>query len=120
MMTAAERSEQGIALSPELDQALNHGTSIGGARPKALLADGDKKLIAKFSSSTDVHPAVKVEFLPMRLAARVGLAVAPVRPVPGAGRDVLLIQRFDRVRAGAWGKRGGVVSGPPQPSRAAR
>src|SRR3546814_7594935 len=79
MMTAAERSEQGIALSPELDQALNHGTSIGGARPKALLADGDKKLIAKFSSSTDVHPVVKVEFLAMRLAARVGLDVAPVR-----------------------------------------
>src|SRR3546814_9573781 len=53
MMTAAERIAQGIALSPELAQALNHGTSIGGARPKALLADGDKKLIAKFSSSTD-------------------------------------------------------------------
>src|SRR3546814_16580812 len=46
----------------------------------------------------------------MRLAARVGLDVAPVRLVQVAGRDVLLIERFDRVRSGAGWQRRAVVS----------
>ena len=36
---SAERVEKGLPLSLELDQALFHGSSIGGARPKALLED---------------------------------------------------------------------------------
>lgn len=35
LLLSAERVEQGIPLTPELDQALFHGSSIGGARPKA-------------------------------------------------------------------------------------
>jgi serine/threonine-protein kinase HipA len=31
---SAERVEQGIPLSPALDQALLHGSSVGGARPR--------------------------------------------------------------------------------------
>lgn len=37
LMASAERVEQGVPLSPELDHALYHGSSIGGARPKALI-----------------------------------------------------------------------------------
>jgi len=73
---AAEYIEKGIPLSPELDEALQHGTSIGGARPKAQIDDGDKKYIAKFSSTTDLYSVVKAEFIAMRLAARCGLSVA--------------------------------------------
>lgn len=40
-------------LPPELDQALNYGPSIGGARPKASLTSEGRKDIAKFSGSTD-------------------------------------------------------------------
>jgi serine/threonine-protein kinase HipA len=43
---SAERVEQGVPLSSELDQALLHGSSVGGARPKALLSDGSRRLIA--------------------------------------------------------------------------
>jgi serine/threonine-protein kinase HipA len=32
LLASAERVELGLPLSPELDQALNHGTAIGGAR----------------------------------------------------------------------------------------
>ena len=39
LMASAERVEKGLPLSPELDQALRHGTSIGGARPKAQVQD---------------------------------------------------------------------------------
>lgn len=59
LMESAQRVEKGIPLSPELDQALHHGSSIGGARPKALIEDGAIKHVAKFSSSSDVYSVVK-------------------------------------------------------------
>jgi len=97
---SAERLEQGIPLSPELDQALLHGSSIGGARPKALLSDGARRLIAKFSSTTDTYPIVKGELVAMELARRAGLNVATVALTHALGKDVLLIDRFDRPAAG--------------------
>ena len=103
LMDAAENVENGVPLNPELDQALLHGSSIGGARPKALIVDGEHKYIAKFSSANDLYSVVKAEFCAMRLAAACGLDVAPVRMTHAAGKDVLLIQRFDRTRVpGGW------------------
>ncbi len=67
LMASAERVEKGVPLTPELDQALFHGTSIGGARPKALVQDHGKKYIAKFSSSTDLYNVVKAEYVAMRI-----------------------------------------------------
>lgn len=93
---SAERVERGIPLSPDLDRALLHGSSIGGARPKAPLNDGERELIAKFSSTTDTYPLVKGEFLAMELARRTGLDVAPVTLAEALGRDALLVERFDR------------------------
>lgn len=97
---SAERVEKEIPLSPELDQALLHGSSVGGARPKALLGDGEATLIAKFSSTTDTFPVVKGEFLAMELARRAGVEVAPVRLAKAHGRDALLVERFDRPGGG--------------------
>ncbi len=103
LMESAERVEQGVPLSPELDQALFHGSSIGGARPKALIEQDDTKYIAKFSSSDDLYSVVKAEFIAMRLAALCGLNVAGVSLVKAAGKDILLIERFDRVKdEGGW------------------
>ena len=98
LLSAAEKVEKGEPLMPDLDRALVHGTSLGGARPKAMIQDGDTKLIAKFSSSTDTYNVVKAEYVAMRLAARAGLDVAPVRLAHVAGKDVLLVERFDRAR----------------------
>lgn len=98
LVESAERVEKGIPLTPELDQALFHGSSIGGARPKALIQDQGNKYVAKFSSSTDIYSVVKAEFIAMRLAALAGLDVAPVKLAKAANKDVLLIERFDRVR----------------------
>lgn len=97
LLESAERVEKGVPLTPELDQALFHGSSIGGARPKALLEDQGVKYIAKFSSSSDVYSVVKAEYIAMRLASIAGLDVAPVKLVNAAGKDVLLIERFDRI-----------------------
>jgi len=96
LLESAERVEKGVPLTPELDQALQHGSSIGGARPKALIEDGNTKFIAKFSSSTDLYSVVKTEFIAMRLAELVGLNVAPVSLTQSLNKDVLLIARFDR------------------------
>ncbi|MXY64014.1 MAG: type II toxin-antitoxin system HipA family toxin [Gammaproteobacteria bacterium] len=98
LLSAAEKVDKGMPLTPDLDQALFHGTSLGGARPKAMIQDGDTKMIAKFSSSTDTYNVVKAEYVAMRLAARAGLNVAPVRLKHTAGGDVLLVERFDRVK----------------------
>jgi serine/threonine-protein kinase HipA len=107
---SAEHVEKGLPLSPELDQALQHGTSIGGARPKAQLESGDKKFIAKFSSATDLYSVVKAEFVAMRLAALAGLNVAPVSLTAAMGKDVLLIERFDRVLSDSRWQRKALVS----------
>lgn len=110
LLTAAGKVEKGIPLTPELDQALFHGSSLGGARPKAMIEDGDKKLIAKFSSSSDTYNVVKAEFIAMRLAAKGGLDVAPVRLAHVAGKDVLLVERFDRLRTNEGWQRKAMVS----------
>lgn len=103
LLQAAENVEQGVPLTPELDAALRHGSSIGGARPKAMIEDGDRKFIAKFSASNDLYSVVKAEFIAMRLATECGLTVAPVRLERALNKDVLLIERFDRERtADGW------------------
>jgi serine/threonine-protein kinase HipA len=97
LMEAASRVDEGLPLPPALDLALLHGSSVGGARPKALLKDDGGSRIAKFSSSTDTYSVVKGEFAAMELARRAGLDVADVELVQVMGRDVLLVRRFDRV-----------------------
>ena len=106
LIESAGRVEKGIPLTLELDQALIQGSSIGGARPKALIRDQGKKYVAKFSSSTDLYSVVKAEFIAMRLAALAGLNVAPVKLVKAANKDVLLIERFDRLPKGdSWSRK---------------
>lgn len=104
---SAELVERGLPLPPELDRALLHGSSVGGARPKALLDDGDRRLIAKFSSTTDTFPVVQGEFVAMELARRCGIDAAPVQLATAHGRDALLVERFDRP---GGGKRRAMIS----------
>jgi len=96
LQRASEIVEKGVPLTDALADVLQHGTAIGGARPKALIDDGASKFIAKFSSSNDTYSVVKGEYIAMRLAAMVGLDVAPVKLDQSMGKDVLLIERFDR------------------------
>ena len=110
LQTAAEKVEKGVPLSPELDQALLHGTSLGGARPKVLLDEGKRKYIAKFSANNDLYSVVKAEFIAMRLARKAGLNVASVALRTAMGKDVLVIERFDRVAEGDQWRRRAMVS----------
>ena len=96
LVEAAERVDRGLPLTPALDRALLHGGSVGGARPKALLVDGHRWILAKFSSTTDSYPVVKAEYAAMELARRAGLDTARVELTDAVGKDVLLVDRFDR------------------------
>lgn len=110
LIESAVRVEQGIPLTPELDVALFHGSSIGGARPKALIQDNEKKYVTKFSASSDLYSVVKAEYIAMRLARLAGIDAAPVTLTKAAGKDVLMIERFDRQPSGGEWTRKAVVS----------
>ena len=104
---AADALQSG-ELHAELAQALVDGTAVGGARPKVLIRDQDIEFIAKFSTSIDPFPMVKAEAAGMELARRVGIDAPSSRIVRSLGRDVLLIERFDRP---GIGRRRMMVSG---------
>lgn len=101
LMEVADLVERGEPIPRALLAAARHGTSIGGARPKALVDDGGRHLVAKFSSAADTRPVVKAEAVGMLLAAEVGISVADVEVVHAAGKDVLLVERFDRPADGS-------------------
>jgi serine/threonine-protein kinase HipA len=97
MEAAARGVQEGQPLPPHLLDALLHGTTIGGARPKATLRllDG-RHWIAKFSSTTDQYRVVRWEDATLTLAGAAGISVPPHRIEQVNQRDVLLVERFDR------------------------
>ena len=106
LLHAADLVDRGLPVSPDLAQALQHGTSIGGARPKCLLRSGESPHVAKFASSTDTYNVIKAEFVAMRLAAIAGLDVACVELARSMDKDVLLVGRFDReITEPGWTRR---------------
>jgi len=74
------------------------GSSLGGARPKANLIDGDGSLwIAKFPSADDDYDVAIWEKLAQDLAQRCGITVPPSRLMQiGNGHHTFLVKRFDR------------------------
>ena len=86
------------------------GTSMGGARPKAVVEDDDGLWIAKFNRPDDAWDNARVEHAMLTLARACGLMTAESRVVEVAGRDVLLVKRFDRERTDAGYRRARMVS----------
>jgi serine/threonine-protein kinase HipA len=76
------------------------GTSMGGARPKAVVEDDDGLWVAKFNRPDDRWNNTRVEHAMLELARSCGIRVAASRIETIAGNDVLLVKRFDRQRAG--------------------
>ena len=111
LLAAAEMIELGTKLPPDLEIALRHGTSVGGARPKALICDAQHSYIAKFSTSADHYDIVKAEYVAMQLAKRIGLDVANTQLVSVMGKDVLLVERFDRIHSASGIYRRHLLSG---------
>lgn len=86
----------------QVEELLLIGTSMGGARPKAVVEDSDGLWLAKFNRHDDRWNSARVEHSMLVLARACGLEVAFSKIVQAGGRDVLLVKRFDRdsVKAG--------------------
>lgn len=80
----------------QVEELLLIGTAMGGARPKIVVEDEDALWIAKFNRPDDAWNAARVEHAMLLLARECGLHAATSRVVSVAGRDVLLVKRFDR------------------------
>ena len=85
-----------------LDQLIDPGTSLGGARPKANVVDTDGTLyVAKFPSKNDLENTELIEHFSHQLAASAGIHVAKTRTIRiSKDRDLLLSERFDRTKEG--------------------
>lgn len=92
----ADRFEVTGALADRARELLIAGTSMGGARPKALVEDGEALWIAKFRQRSDRWNLPRVEHGLLRLARRCGLETAGSRVERIGDRDALLVRRFDR------------------------
>lgn len=80
------------------DLLLLGGTAMGGARPKAVVEHDDALWLAKFAQTDDSFNLPRTEHGLLGLAASCGIQVAHSRLTTVAGRDVLLVHRFDRDR----------------------
>ena len=92
----ADRFEVTGAVADRARELLLAGTSMGGARPKALVEDGETLWIAKFRQESDRWNLPRVEHGLLRLARRCGLEAARSRVERIGDRDALLVRRFDR------------------------
>lgn len=86
------------------------GTSMGGARPKAVVEDKEGLWIAKFNRSDDKWNQARVEHAMLVLARHCGLTVADSKIIGIAGFDVLLVKRFDREKTSAGYLRARMIS----------
>jgi serine/threonine-protein kinase HipA len=87
------------------------GTSIGGARPKAVVEHDGALWIAKFNRPDDKWNTARVEHAMLMLARACCINSADSRIVTVGGRDVLLVRRFDREKAQGGYRRARMISG---------
>jgi serine/threonine-protein kinase HipA len=80
--------------------------SLGGARPKAAVLDGDRLLIAKFPHRQDAWDVIAWEWVALCVAEEAGIRAPIRRLVQAEGQNVLLLDRFDRI----GGQRLGYIS----------
>ena len=80
----------------QVDELLLPGTSMGGARPKAVVEHAHDLWLAKFTRQDDRWNHPRVEHGLLKLAQTCTLEVADSKITEVAGRDVLLVRRFDR------------------------
>ncbi|MGB3763898.1 MAG: type II toxin-antitoxin system HipA family toxin [Ornithinimicrobium sp.] len=98
LMRAAESvARDGGADLAAIKELLDAGSgSLGGARPKASVRDGDRLLIAKFSHPGDEWDVMAWERTALDLAKLAGIRTPHTKLLRVDGASVLLLERFDR------------------------
>jgi serine/threonine-protein kinase HipA len=92
----AEEDVPSTSDAVQAETLLLAGTSMGGARPKAVVEDRNSLWIAKFNRSDDRWNNARVEHAMLLLARDCGLHTAESRLERIGDRDALLVKRFDR------------------------
>jgi serine/threonine-protein kinase HipA len=85
----------------QIQDLLLLGTSMGGARPKAVVEDAGHLWLAKFNRDDDPFNHARVEHAMLVLGRECGICTAESRVSRIGGRDVLLVKRFDRLPTGS-------------------
>lgn len=86
------------------------GTSMGGARPKAVVENEDGLWIAKFNRPDDKWNHARVERAMLELGRECGLHTAESRITTIGDRDALLVKRFDREKTDQGYRRARMLS----------
>jgi len=94
----AVEEDDKVELPAQVQELIQPGTSLGGARPKNVVEDDEGLWIAKFPEKNDRWNNARVESAMLNLARECGLRTSDARVVSVAGADVLLVRRFDRVK----------------------
>ena len=97
--------------SPQVQELLQLGTSMGGARPKTVVQDDHGLWMAKFNRPDDRWNYARVEYAMLRLARQCGINVPESRIEAVGGKDVLLVKRFDREKTAEGYTRARMMSG---------
>ena len=82
-------------IPPEAKKAFEYGASMGGARPKTTISDGNNTYLAKFNRSDDLFNHAKVEHATMAMLKKLTTRVATTKVLETDNGDVLLVERFD-------------------------
>ncbi|MEQ9245643.1 MAG: HipA domain-containing protein [Nitratireductor sp.] len=107
-------ADEEVPAGPEADQVedlMLLGTSMGGARPKAVVEDDTGLWIAKFNRPDDKWNQARVEHAMLVLARNCGVVSAESRIISVGNRDVLLVKRFDREKTKSGYLRERMISG---------
>ena len=106
LLAASMRIEAGEPIPARLSGIFDAGSSMGGARPKAVVLHEGSQWLAKFASGSDRFNVPAVERATLELARKAGMRVPRILLVPlSNGGEVMLIERFDRIAlAGGFGR----------------
>ena len=81
---------------PSLQDLQQAQTGLGGARPKVTVEETGHLWVAKLPQADDRWSNPRVEHATMQLARDCGISTAETKIATVAGRDVILVRRFDR------------------------
>lgn len=100
LLEAARCMEANLPLEERFKRLLRQGTSLGGMRPKTTLEDDGKAWIAKFPSIMDTFEVCAMECASLSLAGKCGISTPVARLISVGKRQVMLVERFDRLPGG--------------------
>jgi len=106
-------ADEDLPVGAEAEQAqhlVGDGTSMGGARPKAVVEDEDGLWIAKLRHPEDKWNDARVEHAMLMLARECGLQTAESKVVTIGEHGAVLVKRFDRGKTTGGYRRGRMLS----------